>query len=80
MKTETEPDDYFVESGVLGHTWRALGKGTEHEAVLRVYEETMLESTRVHCDCCRCIGWHHHPALAQAVLLLVQATSASTPR
>ena len=21
----------------------------------------MLESTRVHCDCCRCIGWHHHP-------------------
>ena len=60
MKTETEPDDYFVESGVLGHTV-TLGKGTEHEAVLRVYEETMLESTRVHCDCCRCIGWHHHP-------------------
>ena len=60
MKTETEPDDYFVESGVLGHTV-TLGKGTEHEAVLRVYEETRLESTRVHCDCCRCIGWHHHP-------------------
>ena len=60
IKTETEPDDYFVESGVLGHTV-TLGKGTEHEAVLRVYEETMLESSRVHCDCCRCIGWHHHP-------------------
>ena len=60
LKTETVPDDYYVESGVLGHTV-TLGKGTEHEAVLRVYEETMLESTRVHCDCCRCIGWHHHP-------------------
>jgi len=60
IETETEPDDCFVEGGVLGHTV-TLGKGTEHEATLRVYEETMLESTRVHCDCCRCIGWHHHP-------------------
>jgi len=60
IKTETEPDDCCVERGVLGHTV-TLGKGTTHECRLRIYEETMLESTRVHCDCCRCIGWHHHP-------------------
>jgi len=60
VKNETEPDDYYVEGGVLGHTV-TLAKGTKYETNLRVYEETMLESTRVHCDCCRCIGWHHHP-------------------
>ena len=60
MKTEAEPDDICTERGVLGHTV-ILGKGTPNETTLRVYEETMLESTRVHCDCCRCIGWHHHP-------------------
>lgn len=60
IKNETEADDYYVEGGILGHTV-ILGAGTEHEARLRVYEETMLESSRVHCDCCRCIGWHHHP-------------------
>ena len=38
-----------------------LAKGTTYEAKMRVYEETMLDSSRVHCDCCRCIGWHHHP-------------------
>jgi hypothetical protein len=37
------------------------GTGAAFTARLRVYEETMLDSTRVHCDCCRCIGWHHHP-------------------
>ena len=51
MKNETEPDDYYVEGGVLGHTV-TLAKGTKYETNLRVYEETMLESTRVHCDCC----------------------------
>ena len=38
-----------------------MAVGTRYEAKLRVYEETMLDSTRIHCDCCRCIGWHHHP-------------------
>lgn len=60
IKNETEVDDYYVEGGVLGHTV-TLAAGTKYEARLRVYEETMLDSTRVHCDCCRCIGWHHHP-------------------
>ena len=60
VKNETEADDYYVEGGILGHTV-VLGTGTANEVKLRVYEETMLESTRVHCDCCRCIGWHHHP-------------------
>lgn len=60
IKNETEADDFYVEGGILGHTV-TLAKGTKYEAKMRVYEETMLDSSRVHCDCCRCIGWHHHP-------------------
>ena len=60
IKSETEADDFYVEGGILGHTV-TLAKGTKYEATMRVYEETMLDSSRVHCDCCRCIGWHHHP-------------------
>ena len=60
IKNETEADDFYVEGGILGHTV-TLAKGTTYEAKMRVYEETMLDSSRVHCDCCRCIGWHHHP-------------------
>ena len=35
-----------------------------HETVLRIYEEsTEVEGNEecIHCDCCKCIGWHHHP-------------------
>ena len=34
------------------------------ETVLRIYEEsTEVEGNEecIHCDCCKCIGWHHHP-------------------
>ena len=53
-------DGKYTEFGIMGYTV-TLSKGEPHETTLRIYEEAMAESERPHCDCCRCIGWVHHP-------------------
>ena len=53
-------DGKYTEVGIMGYTV-VLSKGTRYETKLRIYEETVAESERAHCDNCRCIGWIHHP-------------------
>jgi len=53
-------DGKYTEVGIMGYSV-LLAKGTPHQTVLRIYEETVEESERAHCDNCRCIGWFHHP-------------------
>ena len=55
-----ECDGRYTEVGIMGYSV-VLSKGQPHATTLRIYEEVVEESERAHCDCCRCIGWVHHP-------------------
>ena len=63
------PDARATEDGIWGYTLVLRTPSTSkdqpaHETVLRIYEEsTEVEEDEecIHCDCCKCIGWHHHP-------------------
>lgn len=63
------PDARATEDGIWGYTLVLTTPSSSkdqapHETVLRIYEEsTEVEGNEecIHCDCCKCIGWHHHP-------------------
>ena len=64
-------DTKATEDGIWGYTLKLTTTANnnnreqqQHETILRIYEEsTEVEGNEdcIHCDCCKCIGWHHHP-------------------
>jgi len=63
------PDARATEDGIWGYTLELTTPSSSkdqpaHKTILRIYEEsTEVEGNEecIHCDCCKCIGWHHHP-------------------